>query len=244
MTDNKLSIWDAVQQTDPKFTKEYTGPGGFTGTAVNAQYLARKATEQFGPVGAGWGYEVLEERFDVGGPLMSKEGVLLAHATVHTIKLALWYMGADGERKTVIHYGHTPFITANKYGVSTDFEASKKSLTDAIGKCLSQLGFSADIRLGLFDDIHYVNEITNEAELERAEVKIDVKERQAAEYREWLDSNLRLIKTAQSLNELQKVYASAIRKLELRKDNENKVIFTRAKDDRKTALSQPQEIAQ
>lgn len=244
MTDKNLSIWDAVQQTDPKFTKEYTGPGGFTGTAVNAQYLAKKATEQFGPVGTGWGYDVLDERFDVGGPLTNKEGVLLAHATVHTIKLSLWYVGEDGERKTVVHYGHTPFITANKYGVATDFEASKKSLTDAIGKCLSQLGFSADIRLGLYDDIHYVNEITNESELERAEVKIDVKERQAAEYREWLGSNLNLIKTAQSLNELQKVYASAIRKLELRKDNDNKVIFTRAKDQRKDELSAPQEKAE
>lgn len=244
MTDKNLSIWDAVQQTDPKFTKDYTGPGGFTGTAVNAQYLAKKATEQFGPVGTGWGYDVLEERFDVGGPLTNKEGVVLAHASVHTIKLSLWYMGADGERKTVVHYGHTPFITANKYGVTTDLEASKKSLTDAIGKCLSQLGFSADIRLGLFDDIHYVNEITNEAELERAEEKIDVKERQAAEYREWLDLNLRLIKTAQSLNELQKVYASAMRKLELRKDNEHKVAFTRAKDQRKEELTPAPEQAQ
>lgn len=244
MTEKNLSIWDAVQQTDPKFTKDYTGPGGFTGTAVNAQYLAKKATEQFGPVGTGWGYDVLEERFDVGGPLTNKEGAVLAHATVHTIKLALWYIGADGERKTVMHYGHTPFINSNKFGVTTDFEAPKKSLTDAIGKCLSQLGFSADIRMGLYDDIHYLNEIKNEAELERAEEKIDVKERQAAEYREWLDTNLNLIKTAQSLNELQKVYASAIRKLELRKDNDNKVKFTRAKDQRKDELNAPQEKAE
>ncbi|MCY1453403.1 hypothetical protein D9M71_703890 [compost metagenome] len=71
-----------------------------------------------------------------------------------------------------------------------------------------------------------------------------MKERQAAEYREWLDSNLNLIKTAQSLNELQKVYASSIRKLELRKDNDNKVKFTRAKDQRKDELSAPQEKAE
>lgn len=48
-----LALWDEVERTDPKFTKEYTGPGGFTGTAVNAQYLAKRATEQFGPCGTG-----------------------------------------------------------------------------------------------------------------------------------------------------------------------------------------------
>lgn len=234
---SKLHIWDAVQKTDPKFTKEYTGPGGFTGTAVNAQYLAKRATETFGPCGTGWGYDVLEERFDIGGPLTNKEGAVLAHAQVHTLKVALWYIGDDGERKTVMHYGHTPFVTQNKFGVTTDFEAPKKSLTDAIGKCLSQLGFSADIRMGLYDDIHYVNEIEAEAEIERAEDKIETKERQAAEYREWLENNLRLIKTAQTLNELQKVFASAVRKLDLRKDEKNKVAFTRAKDERKAELS-------
>lgn len=239
---NNLHIWESVQKTDPKFTKEYTGPGGFTGTAVNAQYLAKRATETFGPCGSGWGYDVLEDRFDVGGPLVNKEGVVLDHAKVHTIKVALWYVGADGERKTVIHYGHTPFVTQNKYGITTDFEAPKKSLTDAIGKCLSQLGFSADIRLGLYDDIHYVNEIEAEAEIERAEDKIETKERQAAEYRKWLDDNLRLIQTAQSLNELQKVFAYAIRKLDLRKDEKNKVAFTRAKDERKAELV-PKEAA-
>lgn len=243
MTTTNLALWDEVQKTDPKYTKEYTGPGGFTGTAVNAQYLAKRATEQFGPCGTGWGYDVIEERFDVGGPLLNKEGALLAHAQVHTLKVALWYIGGDGERKTITHYGHTPFITANRYGISTDFEAPKKSLTDAIGKCLSQLGFSADIRLGLYDDIHYVNERMGEAELERAEDKIDVKERQAAEYRKWLDENLSLVETAQSLNELQKVYASAMRKLDLRKDEAAKVKFTRAKDARKAEIEAGKEKA-
>lgn len=236
MTEKNLSLWKDVQKTDPKYTKEYTGPGGFTGTAVNAMYLAMKATEQFGPCGTGWGYDVLEDRFDIGGPLANKEGVVICNSQVHTIKLSLWYIGADGERKHVVHYGHTPFVTLNKYGVQTDFEAPKKSLTDAIGKCLSQLGFSSDIRLGLYDDIHYVNEIKNEAEVERADDKIEAKERQAAEYREWLENNLRLITTAQTMNELQQVFKSAIRKLEVRKDQDNTLIFTRAKDNRKAEL--------
>lgn len=243
-----LALWEEVEKTDPKFTKEYTGLGGFTGTAVNAQYLAKRATEQFGPCGTGWGYDVIEERFDIGGPLLNKEGVVLAHAQVHTLKVALWYLGGDGERKTITHYGHTPFITQNKFGsISTDFDAPKKSLTDAIGKCLSQLGFSADVRLGLYDDIHYVNERLGEAEIERAEDKIEAKERLAAEYREWLTETLHLIGTAQSLNELQQLYKSAMRKLDLRQSDPereaHKLKFTRAKDARKADLEDSMEGA-
>jgi hypothetical protein len=84
----------------------------------DAYSLAERATEQFGPCGTGWGYEVIEERFDVGGPLLSKEGSVLAHAQVHTLKVALWYVGGDGERKTITHYGHTPFITQHRFGIS------------------------------------------------------------------------------------------------------------------------------
>lgn len=243
MTDN-LKMWKSVQKTDPAFTKEYSGPGGFSGTAVNASYLAMRATDVFGPCGTGWGYDVLEDRFDIGGPIIDKTTKeVLCNSQMHTIKLAFWYLGADGEKKTVIHYGHTPFITQNKFGVATDFEAPKKSLTDAIGKCLSQLGFSADIRLGLYDDIHYVSELKNESEIERADDKVEARERQVEEYREWLSTNKNLIETAQSLNELKKVYASAMRKLENRRDDKNKIAFTRSFEARKAELEPKTENA-
>lgn len=136
-----LALWEEVEKTDPKFTKEYTGPGGFTGTAVNAQYLAKRATEKFGPCGTGWGYDVIE----------------------------------------------------------------------------------------------------------RAEDKIEAKERLAAEYREWLAETLYLIGTAQSLNELQQLYKSAMRKLDLRQNDPereaHKIKFTRAKDARKADLEDAMEGA-
>jgi hypothetical protein len=64
---------------------------------------------------------------------------------------------------TVEHFGQTTFVGKNKNGYFTDEEAPKKSLTDAIGKALSMLGFSADIYLGLFDDNKYVNDRKAEA---------------------------------------------------------------------------------
>lgn len=232
---SNLSIWEAVQKTDPAYTKQYKGAGGFQGTAINATYLNRRATEIFGPCGVGWGYSILEDRFDAGGPLEVPEGHPPVMSQMHTIKLRFWYM-QDGERREIEHYGHTPFVTKNKFGIQTDMEAPKKSLTDALKKCMSMLGFAGDIFMGLYDDVHYVNEMQDESAIARAENKIEEKERQAAEYREWLEDHVRLIGSAQSMNELQKLYTSAIRKLDLRKDETGKLAVTRVKDSRKSEI--------
>jgi len=40
----------------------------------------------------------------------------------------------------------------------------KKATTDGITKCLSMLGFNADVFLGKFDDNKYVQELKNKAE--------------------------------------------------------------------------------
>jgi hypothetical protein len=240
MSDN-LKLWDNVYKTDPAFTKNYKGPGGFEGTSVSAQYIIMKATEQWGPCGDGWGYTVLEDRIDEGGPLV-KDSQVLGIAKNHTIKLELWYL-KDGERKTVTHYGHTPFVSANKYGVTTDFEAPKKSLTDALKKCLSMLGFAADIHMGLHDDAAYVEQVRDEATLEKADNRIEEKERQAAEHREWLANLIQLIETATNMNELEKLFKGSIRKLDLRKDDAGKLRVTKAKEQRKAELSNQERAA-
>ena len=73
MSDN-TRIWDQVNTTDPDATKKYTGAGGFKGTAIRPTYLMRKATEIFGPCGEGWGWNVLEDRFDEGADGEGREG--------------------------------------------------------------------------------------------------------------------------------------------------------------------------
>ena len=44
-----------------------------------------------------------------------------------------------------------------------DEEAPKKSITDAMTKCLSLLGFAAEIHLGLYDDNKYASDRQREA---------------------------------------------------------------------------------
>lgn len=175
-----LTLWQTVEKTDPQFTKPFSRGGGFRGTATNATYLAKKATEVFGPMGIGWGLEIVDEALMDGAPLDAQGN----HEKIHKVRVKLWYK-LNGERGEVVQFGQTVFVGRNKNGLFTDEEAPKKSLTDAMSKCLSLLGFSADIHLGRFDDNKYVNDLQQEfAEKHEAELRKQapkVSEEQAGE---------------------------------------------------------------
>lgn len=157
---NTTALWQSVEKTDPKYTKGFSRGGGFKGTATNATYLARKATERFGPCGTGWGITVLSEEVFTGAPHLI-DGQVVAHDMIHKVHARLWYV-FDGVRGEVEQFGQTQIVGKNKNGFYTDEEAPKKSLTDAMSKCLSLLGFSADIHLGLYDDNKYVASLARE----------------------------------------------------------------------------------
>lgn len=165
LTTDHLALWRQVEKTDPAFTKPFSRGGGFRGTATNATYLAKKATEVFGPMGIGWGVDILDEDIMEGAPL-DEHG---HRELIHKVRVKLWYKLGE-QRGEVVQFGQTTFVGRNKNGFFTDEEAPKKSLTDAMSKCLSLLGFSADIYLGRYDDNKYVDEISREFR-ERAEAE-------------------------------------------------------------------------
>ncbi len=142
MTDN-MEIWNAVSLTDPSHTKHVGQRGGFT--AIDAQYQIMMATEQFGPLGIGWGY-------DVGAPLFTETLIL--------VPVTLWH----GDRQNTFgpQYG-----CAVIQGQRPDADAPKKATTDAITKLLSHLGFNADVFLGKFDDSKYVEKAKQEVKKKR-----------------------------------------------------------------------------
>lgn len=152
-----MELWNAVAVTNPNFVKSFTRGGGFSGTAINATYQAQKATETFGPCGIGWGVDILEERYQDGAPLI-QDGAVVGNEVIHVLRVKLWYV-YQGKRGEVIHFGQTTFVGRNKNGFFTDEEAPKKSMTDAMSKCLSLIGFSADVHLGLYDDNKYVADL-------------------------------------------------------------------------------------
>jgi len=239
-SEKNLALWDAVEKTDSAYTKEYSGAGGFSGTSINVTYLVKKATKYLGALGIGWGYEIEEERYDSGAPLSVKgepakdaEGMTV-RAMVHTIKLKFWYRDPQtGDRGELVHYGHTPYVYANKYGVQTDMEAPKKSLTDALKKCLSMLGFAGDIFMGLYDDIHYLNEIRDEFAIKKADDKVAEKAKQESEFEDWYAKVVEQVENAVNMTMLEAVFKGAARKLAYRKDDIKLMELTKLKDARR-----------
>ena len=127
---DNLAIWRAVETTDSGHTKPFEGrKGGFSGTSINPTYRAKRATELWGPIGIGWGFDEVEH-FIADGADGDK---------VWFSKVRLWYLH-NGERGEVVQWGATTFVGTNRNGRFTDEEAGKKSITDAVGKCLSLLG--------------------------------------------------------------------------------------------------------
>jgi hypothetical protein len=160
MTDNKesppvltplgenMKHWNALKTTDPKYTKKVTFGRQFT--SINSQWQLEQMTRHFGPVGKGWGYDVLYsiER-------ITDEYILaIADVTIWT-----GFEDSATSRNDTSYgpvRGMSPIVERGKNGLHFDDDAGKKAMTDALTKGLSHLGLSADVFLGLFDDNKYV----------------------------------------------------------------------------------------
>lgn len=150
-----LSLWNAVEKTPPAHTKPITGKS-YQGTSPKPHYLVHKATETFGPCGIGWGFTIEDERIEDGA----------GGERMHIARVKVWYEW-DGKRGEVEHIGGTQFSGTRKNGTSfTDEDAPKKSVTDALVKALSMIGFAGDIFMGRYDDSKYVQELRDEARQE------------------------------------------------------------------------------
>lgn len=235
MTDN-MRIWSQVEKTDPAATKAATVSGQKI-TSISGQHMIKRATEVFGPVGIGWGWTVVEERFDQGGPIRNDKGELLGNEVGHTIRIRLWFE-LGGKRGEVEQYGCTPFAYKSKWGVTTDTEAPKKSLTDAIKKALAMLGFSADIFLGLFDDQDYVAQRTEEEAIAKAEDKEAEIERQKQERLGWLQVAVETMAGAVTMHELKTLHTKFVRDATRRNESKFVTRLARAFDERKAQLEQ------
>ena len=85
-----MALWDSVKTTDRDHTKTQDLEGRQV-TSINGMYVVQRATETFGPIGKGWGYEILADRFDQGAPIRDKKsGEVISHDQMHLIQLKLW----------------------------------------------------------------------------------------------------------------------------------------------------------
>lgn len=151
MTNEKMKFWESVKKTDPKRVKPITGKQ-YKGNSPQPYYLVERMTEQFGMCGIGWGVNILNERME----RLTDSDVL------HVAVVELWYVH-DEKRGAVTQIGQTKACYATKDNrLMVDEDAPKKSVTDAMTKCMSYLGFAGDIFSGQWDDSKYVSDLTNE----------------------------------------------------------------------------------
>lgn len=181
MTDN-LTLWYSVEKTPPSQVKEITGKS-YKGNSPKPHYLIHKATETFGPCGIGWGFTIEDERIEegAGGERMS------------IARVKVWFKW-NGERGEVEHIGGTSFSGTRANGRTfTDEDAPKKSVTDALIKALSMIGFAGDIFMGRYDDSKYVSDL-------RADEKADaLPKKDARETYSTLEKDMRQNKTKADL---------------------------------------------
>ena len=158
MSDN-LKLWNTHADIDPKFTKAITGKA-YKGTSPNPQYVIRCLTDLFGPVGQGFGWEVVAEEFTpLGGEVL------------HWCRIRFWH---TDRANTFDSYGQTKASYTTSSGkIMVDEDAPKKSLTDAIIKAASHVGIGASIFLGQWDDQKYVAQVAKEYQDAPAKSAID-----------------------------------------------------------------------
>jgi hypothetical protein len=139
------ALWDRVCITDPKAVKPITGKQ-YKGNSPKPYWIVERLTEEFGPCGIGWGFTILNERME----RLTDSDVL------HVAVVRLWYV-MDGKRGELEQIGQTKAVYEKSAGgFMVDEDAPKKSVTDALVKCASYLGFAGDIFAGRWDDSRYV----------------------------------------------------------------------------------------
>lgn len=144
MNKNK-ALWQRAFTTDPRAVKEITGKQ-YRGNSPKPYWIVERLTDEFGPCGIGWGFQIINERFERFSETDS----------LHVASVRFWYV-LDGVRGELEQIGQTKSSYTTGAGkFMLDEDAPKKSVTDALVKCASYLGFAGDIFSGRWDDSKYV----------------------------------------------------------------------------------------
>tara|TARA_R100001510_G_C7653488_1_gene211732 strand:+ start:2928 stop:3575 length:648 start_codon:yes stop_codon:yes gene_type:complete len=181
---NNTELWDKVCTTDPDHTKHVNQRGGFT--TIDAYHQIHNATAVFGPVGKGWGWDY---------NLVFQDGILIADMT-------MWW---GGDRTQVVR--QCGARSTHKRNGSVDEDAAKSAVTDALTKCLSYLGFNADVFLGKYDDNKYVQNLRQEKQ--KPQPKRVEQKREQSDEEKTFHQLMQRIDSAKTLEEATAVGADA-----------------------------------
>ena len=222
MSNNK-ALWQRAFTTDPKAVKAITGKQ-YAGSSPKPYWIVERLTDEFGPCGIGWGFQIINERFERFSDTDS----------LHVASVRFWYV-LDGQRGELEQIGQTKASYTTKAGAfMLDEDAPKKSVTDALVKCASYLGFAGDIFSGRWDDSKYVAEAGAEWNRRRTE--------ESPQRAAWLETQKGLIFGATTVGALKSVMADAV-DLAMSNNDTSAVDQLNAWADEKRAQAKPKVAA-
>lgn len=222
MSEN-TALWQRAFVTDPAAVKPITGKQ-YKGNSPKPYWIVQRLTEEFGPCGIGWGFTILNERFERFGE----------HESLHVAVVRFWY-SQPPERGEFEQVGQTraSYMSAGGKFI-VDEDAPKKSVTDALVKCASYLGFAGDIFSGMWDDSKYVEQA---AQHYAEKAQANDPERAA-----WLDARKAEIMGAANVGALKVALAAAI-EFAVKQSDSAAVDQLNAWADEKRAQAKPRAVA-
>jgi hypothetical protein len=225
MTNENMQFWESVKKTDPKRVKAITGKQ-YKGSSPQPYYLVERMTETFGMCGIGWGLNIINERME----RLTDTDVL------HIAVIEIWYVQGDKTGR-ITQIGQTKACYKTQAGaMNVDEDAPKKSVTDAMTKCMSYLGFAGDIFSGQWDDSKYVQELAQE--FSNLKPPSPIKPSPAPNLippplsNDEFDLAIKSIDETTDLETLKGIYSGAFK----RASSGQKAVLTHAKDIRKSDL--------
>jgi len=143
-----MERWTRMKQPPAPMLKPIRA-GRLSGKSnINPQWRDRILTEEYGPCGFGWKYEI-DELWTVDGA----DGQVFAFARV-----SLFVKDEDVWSAPITMVGGDMLITKETKGLYHNDEAFKMAITDALGKAAAKLGVAADVYMELWDGAKYLDE--------------------------------------------------------------------------------------
>lgn len=137
MTEN-LALYEKIRSVPPEAQKKISA-GRLKGkTDINPMWRIKALTEQFGPCGIGWKYEIARQWLETGA-----NGEIAAFCNINL------YVKFAGEWSEAIPgIGGSSFVANQSSGKYTNDECYKMALTDAISVACKALGMGANVYWG------------------------------------------------------------------------------------------------
>lgn len=132
--DDNLKIYNAVKKVPDEAKRAITG-GRLKGkTEINPMWRIKALTEQFGPCGIGWYYEVTKQWLEASGTEVAA-----------FVNILLYIKVGDEWSKPIPGVGGAMFVEQQKGSAYVSDECYKMATTDAISVACKQLGIGADV---------------------------------------------------------------------------------------------------